>query len=265
MKAIANTNIRLGLVNLPVAVVQAVEGANDVKFNQAGPNGEKLVQQYAIASTGTVVSKTAMQKGIFQGEDFFPISSEDLEAIDEATKLPDLNIEEVVSASEFWSRAPRITGLYYVQNQAKAGNINAMKLFVDTMESDNLVMVTKWTARSRQKQMVLWARGGILHASSLAFAGDVRSPDDTVRAHLAGTYSDQEQDMARQLLTALTKDKSTVLDMDVDEAVPMKHKLVDDALAGRGVEVPAQPAQPKANAALADALAASLAAIKTAA
>src|SRR4051812_18449463 len=114
MKAIANTNIRLGLVNLPVQVVQAVETANDVTFKQAGPAGEKLTQQY-VTPDGTPISRDLMQKGVFVGEEFFPISKDDLTAIDEATKLADLSIEEVVPADEFWSRAQRITGLYYLQ------------------------------------------------------------------------------------------------------------------------------------------------------
>lgn len=264
MKAITNTTISFGMVRLPVQVMQAIETANDVTFKLAGPKGEPLTQFYADPD-GTVVPRDDMQKGMFQGEQFFPISKDDLAAIEDATKIEGLPIDEVVDADEFWSRAHRICGMYYVQSsQSKTakGSINAFKLFVDVLEARGEVMVTKWTARSRQKQLVLWPKDGILYASALTFAGDVREADDGVRAHLAGTYSQAEYEMADKLLAAMRQDRSTALEMEVDDAVVLKAKLVDDALAGHGIEAPVRSTPDvQKTTALADSLAASLAAL----
>lgn len=261
MKAISNTTLRMGLVTIPMQVCQGVETANDVTFKQAGPNGESLRQAYLLPDS-TECPRDDMQKGIFQGGDFFPVSKSDLNAIAEATKRPDLEVLEVIDAEDFWSEAHRITDLYYLQSPAKGGNPNAFKLFVDALESASQVIVTKWTARSRQKLLVLWPKNGLLMGSGLAFEGDVREPDEHTRAHLAGAYSQQEAEMAQQLLGMYHKDKPTALSMEVDEAVAMKHKLVDDALAGLGVDVPKDTTpQPAKNAALADALSATLAAM----
>lgn len=261
MKAISNTTLRMGLVTIPMQVCQGIETANDVTFKQAGPAGESLRQAYLFPD-GTECRKDDMSKGIFMSGEFYPVAKDDIDAINEATKRPDLEVLEVIDAGQFWSEAHRINDLYYVQSPTKNGNPNAFRLFVDALERTEQAIVTKWTARSRQKLLVLWARDGLLYGSGLAFEGDVREPDENTRAHLAGAYSEQEAEMAEQLLGMYYKEKPTALSMEVDEAIPMKHKLVDDALAGRGVEVPTTPEQPQQNAALADALAASLAAIK---
>ena len=123
-------------------------------------------------------------------------------------------------------------------------------------------MVTKWTARSRQKLLVLWVNEqGLLMASGLNFEGDVREPDEACRAHLAGAYSDQELAMAQQLLTVFYKETPTALSMEVDEAVALKHALVADALAGQVIDAPEKPKATEPVSALADALSASIAAL----
>ncbi len=262
MKAIANTTLSLGLINLPVQVAQAMETANDVTFKQAGPNGESLRQAYLLPDN-TECPRGSMTKGIEMGGAFHQVKTEDVEAIAAATKIEGLPISEVVPAEELWSRAHRIKGLYFIQCPKKNGNINAFKLFVDALEQDGKVMVTKWTARSRQQQLVIWPKDGLLMASAVSFAGDEREADEDVRRHLAGTYSDAEMEQARQLLSIMSQDRSTALDMEVDDAIVLKHKLVDDALSGAGVDVTAQAApQTTPVNALADALTASIAAMQ---
>lgn len=258
MKAIANTMIRVGLINLPVQICKATDSPRDFSFKQAGPNGEQLRQAYLLPDDREC-PKDEIQKGIFQGDEFFPVAVDQIEQIREATKIRELNCE-VVEAGEFWSRAHRVSGMYYVQMTKKGGSSNTMRLFVDALEQEGKVLVTKWTPRSVQEQLVIWPKDGILMGSSLTFDNCVREPDEAVRGHLAGVYTDQEMAMAKQLLTALADTSSNSLDMDVDEAASMRDKLVDDVLAGQIIHVPDAPAQPEQNQALAAALAASLAA-----
>ena len=266
MKAIANTTIRLGLINLPVQVCKATETASDTTFNMAGPQGECLTQAYLFPDN-SVCPKDQIQKGIFDGGTFYPVSSDEIEAIKEATKLKDLSVTDVVDASEFWKRADRITGKYYVQMSKKGGSANSMKLFVDALEQMEKVMVTKWTPRSRQELLVLWPKDGLLHASSVAFDRDMREPDESVRAHLSGTYSEAEMAMAQQLLAALSDTNANSLDMELDEALPMKHALIQQVMAGEGVAVDEaeDTPQPVKNESLANALSAALEAAKVAA
>lgn len=260
MKAIANTTISFGMVRIPVQVLQAIETKSDVTFKLAGPEGEPLTQQY-VDPDGNVVARDDMQRGQFVGGDFFPISKDDLKAIEDSTKIEGLPIDELVDADEFWTRAHRICGLYYVA--AAKGGVNSLKLFVDLLAERGEVMVTKWTARSRQKQLVLWPKDGLMYASVVAFAGDVREPDEACRAHLAGAYSEKEFAQANAFFEAIAQPRSTALEMEVDDAIALKAKLVDDALAGQAIHVPEATSQAEAPSALADALTASLAALET--
>lgn len=267
MKALANTTIRLGLINLPVQVVKAEDTATDISFKTAGPNGEPVKQAYVIEGTTTLVDKDTLQKGIFDDGSFHPVDQSAIDNINAQTKMKDLNVTDVISFQEADSFASRIRGKYYLQ-MAKGGSANSMKLFVDALALEGKCMVTKWTPRSRQELMVIRPvadddGANILVGYSYAFASDMRSADETVRAHLSGQYSDAEMAMAKQLLSALSDTNANTLDMEVDEALPLRHKLVQDALAGKAVHAPEQgEAQPEQNAALADALAQALAAVK---
>lgn len=266
MKAIANTTIRLGLVNLPVQIVQATETANDISFKLAGPDGEALKQVYVKEGTDDIVPKDEIQKGIFDGGEFFPVSADDIENIKDQTKMPDLEVIEVIDMEDFLSQFHRVTGMYYVQNAnsrtGPKGNINSLKLFVDALAEDGKAIVTKWTARSRQKLMVLYPENGILRAASMSFASDVREADDGVRAHLAGQYKPEEMAMAKQLLGVMGDTKKNALEMMSDDALPLMRQLVEDVCTGRALPERKVEVQATVTTALADALAASLAAMK---
>jgi non-homologous end joining protein Ku len=262
MKAIATTNITFGLLNLPVQVVQATEKGSDVSFKMCGPSGQPLTQQYRAAD-GTTYTRGTASKGIENADkSITPVDSKALTAIAERTKINGLVIEEFTPAIELWKRAHRINGHYYVQMVKKGGNANTMKLFTDRMEARNLCAVVKWTPRTRQEQLVLHAKDGVLHAYAVEFADDVRLPDEAVTAHNSGTYSQAEADMADQLIAAFTKDEPEAMDTMKDEAVAERHALVQQYLSGATVSAPEPQAQQEANAGLMDALAASLAALK---
>lgn len=257
MKSIANTQIAFGLINLPVAICKATGELDDVKFNLGDAQGRRLTQQY-VDPENNVVPKDKQTKTI----DGHIVDAESLEAIAERTKLPVLSITKMEERARFNAEQYRTTGFYYLQSPKKGGNVNTFKLLADAMEAEGKVAVTKFTFRSRQQQIVIWPKDGLLCASSMAFNTDVREPDEDVRAHLAGAYSEAEFAMARQLIAAMATDTVDPLSSDTDEAVTMRHELVERVKGGEKIEKPAEAAQPEKNAALADALAASLAAIK---
>lgn len=258
MKAIANTTIRLGLLNLPVGVCKGTGELEDVKLNLGDAQGRKLSQQY-VDPDGNVVARED-QTRTYEGH---LIDQDALEQIAEATKLPDLTILKIEPRSRLVLEAQRINGFYYLQSQKKVGNVNAYKLFADALREMDSVAVTKFTFRSRQNLMIIWPNAeGVLCASTLAFAGDVRNPDENVLAHLDASYTEQEMAAAKMLLGAMADGDTDPLTMETDEAVASRHELVQQALSGEPLALPAAPSQPEANTALADALAASLAAVK---
>lgn len=263
MKAIATTNISFGLLNLPVAVVQATEKGSDISFKMCSPSGQPLTQHYSDAS-GNTYTRGSANKGLERGDKTIAVvNAADLKAIEDSTKINGLVVEEFTPAIKLWERAHRINGHYYVQMVKKGGNANVMKLFVNAMERKNLCAIVKWTPRTRQEQLVLHAKDGVLHAYAVEFANDVREPDEQVTAHNAGTYSDAEMAMAEQLIAALTNDEPETMDTMKDEAIDKRHALAQQLLSGQAIPAPTVQVQQEANAGLAEALAASLAALKS--
>lgn len=250
---------------MPVQVCQAEASAEDIRFSMGGPNGERLEQRYCVHGTETLVPKDQIQKGLFEPDGaFIPIDKSAIENIDAKTKMADLDIQDILTFDEALKRAGRIRGMYYLQMNGKAGSANSMKLFVDALALEGKCMVTKWTPRKRQELLVIRPEAAedgqnILVGYSYAFAADIREPDEAVRAHVSGTYTDAEMKMARQLLGVLADTDANTLDMEVDEALPMRHKLVDDARQGKVIAPPEPEAAPAATVGLADALAQALA------
>lgn len=258
MKSIANTTIRFGMIALPAQVCATVESGTDPSFGSAGPNGETLRQTY-VDPAGNEIPRDQWLKGVWDNGAFTPIDPTAITAITEATKLPDLSIIEVIEAGTFWGEfAHRITGRYFIQSAKKGGNTNAFKLFVDALAGEDLAVVTKWTARSRQKLMVMIPQDGNLVAYTLSFQGDVRDADETVEAHKEAEYTEAEMGMAKQILGSMVGTGDSLV-MEEDEAVSMKSDLIEQARLGKAITAPTvTPASAVGN--LADALGAMLAA-----
>jgi Ku protein len=246
----------MGLVNIPMQVVKATGEAKDVAFKMADPrNGSSLAQKY-VAADGTLYDKGQVAKAI----DGKIVAADALSNIEAQTKIKDFEVEEIVSMDEIRARMNRVDGMYYLQPNPKMGSTNAFRLFTDALAATGQAIVTKWTPRSRQQQVAIYAQDGILMAVSLVFAGDVREPDAAVRAE--GTYTEQEMEMAKQLLGVLATPTPNVLDTAQDDAIPMRQQLVDKILKGEKLPVQETVEQPEANADLAAALSASIAAMK---
>lgn len=260
MKSIANTTIRFGMIALPAQVCATVESGSDPSFGSAGPNGEPLRQTY-VDPAGNEIPRDQWLKGVWDDSTgaFTPIDPNAISAIAESTKMPDLSIIEVIEVSAFWGEfSHRITGRYFVQSAKKGGNANAFKLFVDALAEEGLAVVSKWTARSRQKLMVLLPQDGNLVAYTLSFQNDVREPDETVEAHQEGTYTDAEMGMAKMILGGMVGAGDSLL-KEEDEAVAMKADLMEKARLGQAITTPrTTPVAAVSN--LADALGAMLAA-----
>lgn len=271
MKAIKTTTLRMGLINLPVGVASASESAKDVSFSLHN-DGNPVEQVYRDTVTQEVVGSRAacgraVNSGTAKNPILHPVDDGDIAKINEETKLDDIAVEDIVDVAEAIGQSHRITGMYYFQ-MTKGGSPNTMKLFVDVLKDTGKAMVAKWTPRTRQELLVIRAvtdedtGENILVGHSYAFASDMRKPDEAVRNHLSGHYSDAEFAMAKQLVEAMSGEPKYVLDTAVDEAVSRRQALVDDALKGNLNIQPKEAAepQPEKATALADMLAAALAA-----
>jgi non-homologous end joining protein Ku len=273
MKAIKTTTLSLGLINLPVSVAAATETASDVSFS-LHHDGNPVEQVYRDKVTGEIVGTKAacgraVNTGTAKAPVLVPVAEDDITSITDDTKLADIPVLDIVDVSEAVGQSHRIEGMYYFQ-MAKGGSPNTMKLFVDVLKDTGKAFVAKWTPRTRQELLVIRAvtdadtGENLLIGHSYAFASDMRKPDEAVRAHLAGKYTQAEFDMAKQLIEAMAGEPKYALDTATDDAIARRQALVDEAMKGT-LDIPAKSAaapQEEKNTALADALAMALAAQK---
>jgi non-homologous end joining protein Ku len=80
----------------------------------------------------------------------------------------------------------------------------------------------------------------------VAFAAQVREPDEQVKAFLTAEVTEQQITMVREVIGRMP-DGAQMLQAEVDEAVVMRRELVEQALAGEAIKAPAKPMAEKAS------------------
>jgi len=260
MKATNNTILALNdLIKIPIQICKGTE-SKDVKLDRAGPSGGALKQLLIDSVTGEQVETTEVQHGLRVGDDFHPIPAEALEQINEATKLDEMRVNGSLPVEEI--PFDRVTGFYYIQSPTKGGAHQAYRLIYEALLEEERAITAKWTARSRQKLAVIYADGsrGCLVMNTLEFASCVRGTDDALIAPQQSEVNQDQVEMARAVIEQMP-DGHDVLSTEVDEAIALKQKLVDDAIAGKTITVkPASAAKVTASQDLTALLEASLSA-----
>lgn len=252
MKATKTTTLALNdLVQFTVQVVKATS-PKKAQLDNAGPNGGKVKQLKIEEGFGTfgaddtyegpVLTEAKIQKGLATPAGFKPIPKDALEAITEATKLDKMLVEEFVPLE----RVPfeRATGFHFIQPK---DGLLAYRLLYERMLERQVAAVTKWTARSRQQLMVLYAdeRYGAIVGNTLTFATDAREPDDAVRAALTVEPKPEMLAMTDKLIDQMLGEGQAIEDA-VDDAVVQTQDLIEKAMLGEAIEAPEVPAEPQA-------------------
>ena len=236
MKATNNTILSLNdLIKIPIQICKGTE-SKDVKLDRAGPSGAPLKQLLVDSETGEQVETEEIQHGLRVGDDFHAIPAEAIDQINEATKLEEMRVNGSMPVEEV--PFDRVTGFYYIQSPTKGGTHGAYRLVYEALLEDERALVTKWTARSRQKLAVIYADGAreCLVMNTLEFASSVRDTDEALLAPQASEVDQEQVDMARALIDQMP-DGSDCIATEEDEAIALKQKLVDDAVAGKAIKV----------------------------
>ena len=246
MKSVLKTSIQLdsaGLFNIPVSVAKATSKEADISFKLGDPQGGPLTQQYVDAN-GKVVAKDD-QTRTFNGT---VIDQDAIDAIKDSTKKRTLTVEEFVPLKDFREKyGERIEGRYFLQADTK-GNPNATKalaLFVEAMKAEKVVAVSEICLRDRQSLVAFYPDStDAMVMVTMAYADEVRDPDEAVLAHTQIKVNKDEVALARQLVQAKKSD-GAFCESAFDDAIPAKAKLVEAALGGTVPTTPAkQPAAP---------------------
>lgn len=254
-----------------VGLVAASDSA-EARPELATPHGSTYTVQYRDDVTGEVFAKDDLVHGVRTGDSFSVVSEDDLAAINEATKLPDIRVERSVPLSEV--PFDRVNGKYFLQVPSKSGGHLAYRLTYEALLEQApkgkakarpaLAFRVRYTSRSRQKTGIVYAdpEAQALVLLTLTFAAKLRSPDEAVLAPQAVEVEAAKVAKARKVFEGLDVAARGDFDSPVDEAVEQKRELVESVAGGEAVPVADTPLVEVTKAdALEDALEASLAAV----
>lgn len=239
---VSNTTLQFGMLSVPVAL-RKIRAAEPPSLGRATPDGKAVTQVLSAAGDSAPVERAELLRGVWDGDDFKPIPAEDLEALEEATKLEALEITEFIPLSDV--PFERATNCYFlIPQKAKGGpsGAKAMALLLHAMRATKakpnaparpaVAGVMKLCLRSKQQLAVVYPKGDGLYVSTLAWS------EDWTQAHEADVLGDVEVDkahaaMAEKLVTAMmAPDAEAALDSKVDDKRVGMQALIDAALAG---------------------------------
>jgi len=239
MRATASTSINFGLVNVPVQLFKATK-SNDIRFNMCAPDGSPVEQVYRKKGTDEVIG-TAKDCG--KSIDGFQIDPEVVKAIDTECKheggkdLKKLNISSFIPISKVPFN--RVTNWYYVGNDPKNGDPEALATIVKAMDQKGLAAVTKWVPKTRQEMLVLYVQDGLLFAVGVSFTADIQDAPATVGDVAKVKPNDELVEMATVFIDKHVDESASDIANMQDGAVAKRTELVEAAKNGEAIEVTA--------------------------
>lgn len=242
MATVSSTTLNVGLISALVSLRTAKE-TKAPSFEMGSPNGERVKQVYIVEDTGEIVGTSAeVPRGVWDGDTFRPVDKDTIKAIDESVKIDGITVEGFVSADDVpWERGE---ATYYVAPDKKAGSAGAaaLRLLKDGLRETGKVGIGKLSLRTKQRGFVLHEQEGALFVTTLAFADSFAQGVSEAQAVLAG---DPTSEGNLKLFGTLVENLTVGIDkLDgyTDEATALKAELVEAALAGKTIDMPAPAA-----------------------
>jgi len=199
-RSILSATLTFGLVTIPVKLYTAASSEN-VSFNMLTPAGNRVKQHYTDSVTGDPVEQRDCLKGYEVAKDqYVSFTADEIKAL-EAEKDKCMNIREFVDADSI--DLAQVEKSYYL-GPDKGGD-KAYTLISETMKAMGKVAVAQWSARGKEQLVIIRPYRGGLILHQMFYAAEVRDFDEIGFAKI--TISDEERNMAAQLLTALTTGK----------------------------------------------------------
>src|SRR5688572_4186942 len=200
-RAISSATISFGLVAIPVKLFTATS-SEQVSFNMLDPETKgRVQQQYIVASTGKVVSRSALVKGYEYAKGQYVVFEEgELKAL-EAERSNSVDIVEFVPL-------PSVDLLHveksYYLGPDKGGD-KAYRLLTEAMQRTQKVAVGRWAARGKEQLVLLrpYKSGLLLH--QMFYANEVRSFEE-VDTGATYQFKDVELNLAENLIAQLSQD-----------------------------------------------------------
>lgn len=265
MKAIWKGSISFGLVSIPVKMYSATT-TKELKFNMLhAEDGGRIHYRKFCEKCGKEVNKDEIVKGYkISGNEYVILTDEDFSKIPLKT-VKNIEIRQFFDPSEL--NLIYYNSFYYLSPEK--GGEKAYAILKEAMNSTNTMGIGKVTLRNREYLVTLrsfdhfraesaYKVGGIL-LSQLHYVDEIRNPMEVPGWNQEIEVSEEELELAKQLLNAMKKPLK--LEEYRDEYKEGLMKLIEAKLEGKEITVTEEV---KAVKSLVDALKSSLEAVKEA-
>lgn len=241
-------SLGFGMVAIPVKLYKAADDKRvGLLHNLHTECGSRLEQPKYCPKCQRQIETTEVMKGFeIDKEHYIPVTNEELDGL-KLESAHTIQIEGFVKGDTLSD--PRLFREPYFLSPEEVG-AKAFVLFVKAMEECGVIGVSKIAVREKEQLCAVRPFGGILLLQTLHWADELR---DYGELTVFASVTDQEMGMAKQLISAMTKDID--LGKHHDEYRQALVELIEAKLEGKSYEAP-KPKQMEAN--LADALMASL-------
>ncbi len=165
--------ITFGLVSIPVALFPA-NRSNRVGLRMVAPDGTPLERRYVCSEEEKELDWDEIVRGyeVEKGK-FVVVTDEELEALEPAKSREidlQLFVERDAIDPKFFERAYFLT--------PAAGSNKAYRLLADVMEDTGQAGIATFVMRTKEYVVAILAENGILHAETLRFEDELRTPKD---------------------------------------------------------------------------------------
>ena len=218
-----------GLVSLPVKLYSAGNSASKIRFNQINrETGARVRHQKVDAGSGEPVDVANLVKGYeFAKDQYVTFEPDELQALD-AAGAEEIAIAEFVPASE----VDRIylEKTYYLGPSRGGGR--AYRLLSAALKETERVAIARYTARGRQRLVMIRPADGGLVMEQLLYSDEVRSFGEVPVED--GEVGEAELQLARQLIEQASSD-SFDPDSYRDEVREKVQALIDRKIEGEQI------------------------------
>ena len=200
-RPIATSTVAFGLVSLPVKLYSAGNSASKISFNQINrETGARIKYQKVDSGSGEPVEAANLVKGYqFAKNQYVTFEADELKAL-EAAGAEEIEIAEFVPASE-------VDRIYlektYYLGPARGGE-RAYRLLSAALTETGRVAIARYSARGRQRLVMIRPLEGGLAMEQLLYSDEVRSFAEVPREE--GDVNEAELALARQLIEQAASD-----------------------------------------------------------
>ena len=201
VRPIATSTVSFGLVSLPVKLYSTGESSSKVRFNWINRDtGARIKYQYVDSKNGEPVERRNMVKGYqFAKDQFVTFEPDELKALDaQATEM--IEIVEFVPAKDI--DRVYLEKAYYLG--PARGGARAYRLLSAALTATERVAIARYSARGRQRLVMLRPIEDGLILEQLLYRDEVRSFDQIPRED--GEVNEAELALATQLIDQAASD-----------------------------------------------------------